>query len=116
MDPEVMSMKAAEGGPASDEGYGVRIVSGLGEITSEVLRATFPGWRIARHPVGWWAMREGAERFDGPQSLIQHVHVAADLTGLAERLCLQEHLDGLSAEELAAVWREMMLSTAEIAG
>jgi hypothetical protein len=100
-------MKAAEGGSASDEGYGVRTVSGLREITSEMLRATFPGWRIARHPLGWWAMREGTERFDGSRSLIQHVHVAADLTSLAEKLCLQEHLDGLSAEELAAVWREI---------
>ena len=61
-------------------------------------------------------MREGTERLDGPLSLIQHVHTAADLTGLAEKLCLQEYLDGLSAEELAAVWREMALPTAEAAG
>ena len=85
----------------------------LGEITLEMLRATFPLWRIAGHPVGWWAMRQGTASLDGPRSLIQHVHVAADLTGLAEKLCLQEHLDGLDPQELAAVWREMALPAAE---
>ena len=84
-----------------------------GEITLEMLRATFPVWRIAGHPVGWWAMRQGTASLDGPRSLIQHVHVAADLTGLAEKLCLQEHLDGLDPQELAAVWREMALPAAE---
>ena len=86
-----------------------------GEITLEMLRATFPVWRIAGHPAGWWAMRQGAASLDGPRSLIQHVHVAADLTGLAGKLCLQEHLDGLSPPELAAVWREMALPVAESA-
>ena len=84
-----------------------------GEITLEMLRATFPLWRIAGHPVGWWAMRQGTASLDGPRSLIQHVHVAADLTGLAEKLCVQEHLDGLGPQELAAVWREMALPAAE---
>ena len=84
-----------------------------GEITLEMLRATFPVWRIAGHPVGWWAMRQGTASLDGPRSLIQHVHVAPDLTGLAEKLCLQEHLDGLGPRELAAVWREMALPAAE---
>ena len=84
-----------------------------GEITLEMLRATFSLWRIAGHPVGWWAMRQGTASLDGPRSLIQHVHVAPDLTGLAEKLCLQEHLDGLDPQELAAVWREMALPAAE---
>ena len=84
-----------------------------GEITLEMLRATFPLWRIAVHPAGWWAMRQGIASLDGPRSLIQHVHVASELTGLAEKLCLQEHLDGLDPQELAAVWREMALPAAE---
>ncbi len=84
-----------------------------GEITLEMLRAVFPQWRIARHPAGWWAMRQGTASLDGPLSLIQHVHVASDLTGLAGKLCLQEHLDGLGPQELAAVWREMALPAAE---
>ena len=83
-----------------------------GEITLEMLRTTFPLWRIAGHPAGWWAMRQGTASLDGPRSLIQHVHVAADLTGLAEKLCLQEHLDGLGPQELAAVWRGMALPAA----
>ena len=83
-----------------------------GEITLEMLRATFPLWRIAGHLAGWWAMRQGTASLDGPRSLIQHVHVAADLTGPAEKLCLQEHLDGLGPQELTAVWREMALPAA----
>ena len=105
-------MDAAEQGGQT----GTRYAAGLGEIALDGLRATFPAWRIARHPAGWWAMREGTGRLDGPLSLIQHVHVAPDLTSLAERLCLQEYLDGLSAEELGAVWREMVLPAAEAAG
>ena len=85
-----------------------------GEITLEMLRATFPLWRIAGHPAGWWAMRQGTASLDGPRSLIQHVHVAPDLNGLAQKLCLQEHLDGLDPQELAAVWREMALPAAEM--
>jgi hypothetical protein len=85
-----------------------------GEIRLEMLRATFPLWRIAGHPAGWWAMRQGTASLDGPRSLIQHVHVAPDLTGLAEKLCLQEHLDGLDLQELAAVWREMALPAEEM--
>ena len=84
-----------------------------GEITLEMLRATFPVWRIAGHPVGWWAMRQGTASLDGPRSLLQHVHVAPDPTSLAEKLCLQEHLDGLDPQELAAVWREMALPAAK---
>ena len=42
-----------------------------GEVTLEMLRATFPVWRIAGHPVGWWAMRQGTASLDGPRSLIQ---------------------------------------------
>ena len=57
---------------------------------------------------------DGVETFTGPQSLIQLVLVArdADLTALAEKLCLQEYLDGLDPEELAAVYRDMLLPEA----
>ncbi len=103
-------MGTAAGGAASGQDSGVRDAASLGEITAEGLRETFPQWRIAPHPAGWWAMREGIARLDGPRSLIQHVHMAPDLTELAEKLCLQEHLDGLAPQELAAVWREMALA------
>jgi hypothetical protein len=83
------------------------------EITLEMLRTTFSLWRISGHPADWWAMRQGTASLDGPRSLIQHVHVAPDLTGLAEKLCLREHLDGLDPQELAAVWREMALPAEE---
>ena len=94
----------------------MRDVACLGEITPEGLRATCAQWRIARHPSGWWAMREGIAGLDGSRLLIQHVHVAPDLKGLAERLCLQEYLDGLTPDELAAVWRAMALPTTEAGG
>jgi hypothetical protein len=46
---------------------------------------------------------------DGPWSLLRR-HVRADtLLDLAERLCFQTHLDGLSDQELAEVWQRARL-------
>jgi hypothetical protein len=60
----------------------------------------FPQWRIFHASGAWLAMRDGTAKFAGPQSLIQHVHAAPDLITLADKLCLQEHLDGLDPGEL----------------
>lgn len=87
----------------------VRDLANLGDITLEGLRDTFPQWRIFHHSGAWWAMREGIEKLTGPQSLIQRVHAAQDLTILAEKLCLQEYLDSLEPEELTAVYRNRAL-------
>ena len=40
------------------------------------------------------AMQKRTAAFDGPQALIQHAHTGLDLMTLADKLCLQEHLDG----------------------
>lgn len=52
----------------------------------------------------WWALRGGPVRLDGPESLLLRCITAADLTGLAEKLCLQERLDRLDPQELAVVY------------
>lgn len=78
-----------------------------GEITEAMLRETFPQWRIFGHLGAWWAARPGVRKDDGPESLLLRVVTAPDLTSLADRLCLQEWLDSLSPEQLAAVWRDM---------
>jgi hypothetical protein len=52
----------------------------------------------------WWALRGGPVRLDGPESLLLRCITAAELTGLAEKLCLQERLDRLDPQELAAVY------------
>jgi hypothetical protein len=91
----------------------IRDMNTLGPVTVEMLRETFPQWHIFSQFGGWWATREGGQKFAGPQSLIRRVIVAADLTALAEKLCLQEWLDGLDMIALDAVWREMTVPDPE---
>ena len=75
-----------------------------GMLSVEGLREVFPQWRIFRAGGTWWAMRGGLQEWDGPRSLLLRVISAAGLLELAERLCLQEWLDGLDSEALAAVY------------
>ena len=106
-------MEQAAGEQNADES---RYAGSLGEITRAELQAVFPRWRIFHASGAWWAIREGAAKFDGPQTLIQHAHTGPDLITLADKLCLQEHLDGLDPAELAEVWRAMTLPLPEAAG
>ena len=108
-----MSMDRAAGEQNAGD---IRGAGSPGEITAQDLRAVFPRWRIFHAAGAWRAIREGTAKFDGPPALIQHVHAAPDLITLADKLCLQEHLDGLAPGELAEVWREMALPVAEAAG
>ena len=80
-------------------------VTDLGELTVDMLRATFPAWRIFRAADTWWAIRGGIQVWDGPRSLLVRSLAASDLTALAERLCAQAWLDGLDDDELAGVYR-----------
>jgi hypothetical protein len=106
----------AEAGSVGGQGHEALAVAGLAELTIGELRAVFPQWLIFGESGKWWAVRGGLVAWDGPLSLIQHVHTASRLVALAERLCLQEYLDSLDPEELAAVWRDMVLSAAGTAG
>jgi len=75
----------------------------------ESLRAACPGWRIGGSSGNWHAFRSGVSVLDGPWSLLRrHLH-ADTLLALAERLCLQGYLDGLSEQELAEVWQRVSL-------
>jgi hypothetical protein len=76
-----------------------------GEITAGTLRRTFSRWRIFELGGVWWATRGGVQEWEGPSSLLLRSLTAPDLTALAERLCLQEWLDGLDDGELAMVYR-----------
>ena len=76
-----------------------------GEITAEMLRQTFPYWRIFQSGGTWWAIRGGVQTWDGPRSLLLRSLTASDLTTLADRLCAQEWLDGLDDDALEAVYR-----------
>lgn len=86
----------------------VRDIATLGEIRPEVVRAAFPAWRIFSTGGTWWATRGGPQAWTGPESLLMRVLGAADLTGLAERLCLQDWLDRLDPVALEAVYRGTM--------
>ena len=77
-----------------------------GEITADMLRATFDHWRIFEKDGRWWAIRAGTATAEGPRSLIHPVVCAMTLEGLAEQLSLQEWLLRMSAAELEAVWRD----------
>lgn len=88
----------------------------FGEITVGMLRATFPQWRIVGACGLWWAMRDGLVWLEGPKSLLLRVISAPDLTGLGEKLCLQEYLDRLDSQQLAAVYRGVALPIPGAAG
>jgi hypothetical protein len=96
-------------GKAAAEGGAAHI---LGEITAEELRQTFPQWRIFPGDGQWWAVRGGIEKWEGPESLLLRAVTASDLTGLAERLCIQDWLDSLDADTLAEVYRSAVGGTA----
>ena len=97
---------------ASAVGFGKESAYAVGEITVQALRGSFPQWRIFWQAGQWWALRGGPVRLDGPESLLLRCITAVDLTGLAEKLCLQECLDRLDPQELAAVYEDKTLSRA----
>ncbi|HEY1821423.1 MAG TPA: hypothetical protein VGG83_15975 [Trebonia sp.] len=76
---------------------------------ADVLRRAFPDWRIAERPDYCFAHSEGICELDGPRSLLRCFLTASTLAGLAEKLCLQEHLNTLSDRELADVWDRISL-------
>jgi hypothetical protein len=82
------------------------LADGFGEVTGDMLRATFDHWRIFEKDGRCWAMREGTATTEGPRSLIHPLLCAVTLPGLAEQLNLQEWLRRMPAAELEAVWRE----------
>ena len=86
------------------DGRSERLTS-LGEITVEMLRQTFPEWRIFHSGGTWWAIRGGLQTWDGPRSLLLRSLSAPDLVALGDRLCAQAWLQGLDDEELAEVYR-----------
>jgi hypothetical protein len=90
-------VRASAGGRHSDVAHG--------EITVEMLRQTFPHWRIFRSDGTWWAIRGGVQTWDGPRSLLLRSLTASDLMTLADRLCAQEWLDSLDDDALEAVYR-----------
>jgi len=81
------------------------IGAAVGQITTAMIRQTFPHWRIFWQDGTWWAIRGGLEEQDGPRSLIRRVHASADLSVLADKLCAQDWLDNLDDDALAAVYR-----------
>jgi hypothetical protein len=93
---------------------GEESANAVGEITVQALRESFPQWRIFWQAGEWWALRGGPVRLDGPESLLLRCITAADLTGLAEKLCLQERLDRLDPQELAAVYEDRALPRASL--
>ena len=98
-----------KGTPQVDAASGMRDLANIGEITPTILRKTFPSWRVLCDLGAWWAIRGGQVAQHGPESLRRCVLTAPDLTALAEKLCLQQWLDGLDDDGLAAVYRDMML-------
>jgi hypothetical protein len=82
------------------------VLADFGEITADMLRATFDHWRIFEQDGRWWAMRAGTATTEGPRSLIRPLVCAMTLHGLAEQLSLQEWFRRMPAAELEAVHRD----------
>jgi hypothetical protein len=102
-----MPAAGAAGGHGEEHAAGV-----VGEMTVQALRESFSQWRIFWQLGKWWALRGGSVVRDGPESLLLRCLTACDLTGLAEKLCVQERLDRLGPQELAAVYQDMTLPRA----
>jgi hypothetical protein len=81
----------------------------VAQLDLDTLRAVFPDWHISGSLGCWFAVRGGFVALDGPRSLLHCYLSASTLLELAEQLCLQEHLDGLSDQELANVWQRIEL-------
>ena len=81
-----------------------------GELDPGSVRAAFPGWHIGGSGGNWYAFRGGTVAPDGPRSLLRCYLRADSLSALAEKLCLQEYLDGLSDQELSEVWQQVSLA------
>jgi hypothetical protein len=86
------------------------------ELDVGMVRAAFPDWCVGGGPGRWFAVREGVEVRYGPRSLLRRYLNAPDLAQLAEKLGLQQHLDGLDAEELREVWERVTLPLPEVPG
>ncbi len=78
-------------------------------VDLEPLRATFQNWRLGGAPGNWFAGRGGVEFANGPRSLRRRCLSASTVEALADMLCLQEHLDILSDQELADVWQQLKI-------
>lgn len=105
-----MELEAAAGAVDGQDGGG-RNVASYGEITAEELQEVFPQWRIFSSRGMWWATRNGIQAWSGPETLLMRVLGASDLTALAEKLCIQEWLDGLDADALAAAYRGSLMGS-----
>jgi hypothetical protein len=81
----------------------------IAQLDLDMLRAVFPDWRIHGSLGYWFAVHGGFVALDGPRSLLHRYLSATTLLELAEKLCLQEYLDGLSDQELADVWQRIEL-------
>jgi hypothetical protein len=84
-------------------------LSTVAQLGLDALRAVFPNWRINGSPCHWFAVRGGFVAHGGPRSLLHCYLSASTLLELAEKLGLQEYLDGLSDQELADVWHRIEL-------
>jgi hypothetical protein len=93
-------------------GQGTAREAAAGEVTAEMLRATFDHWRVFGKDGRWWAVRGGLVTGEGPRSLIRPAVCAATLAGLADQLSLQEWLRRMPADELEAVWRDGLAAVA----
>ena len=91
-------------------------LSGIHESVAELdldsVRATFPDWRIVGERGTWYAFRGGLMELEGPRSLLRCYLRADTLLALADKLCVQHYLDGLSDQALAEVWQQAQLPPA----
>lgn len=87
----------------------MRDITAFGTIDATMLRQTFPQWRITGAEGCWFAIRGGLEMRAGPRSLLRCLLSGSTLVELAEKLSLQEYLDGLDEDELEEVWRRASL-------
>lgn len=92
-------------GNAGGRDDGVPDAASPGELTAEGLRETFSNWQIFPRDRSRRAVRGGTEKTGRPRIPPAAGTHRPGLTALAERLCIQDWLNSLNADELAEAYR-----------
>lgn len=87
----------------------------LEPVTLDMVRETYPDWRVGREGDWSWAVRTVPEDTPGPHSLLRTVVIARTPIGLAEQLDTQECMRALPLEEFVPLLSRVQGAAGQLA-